>query len=358
VLAAGGVAYAVTTSKETTSAAQRAAATTSWHGFSSTNWPPASWRPYSPSSPFNRPIGRARTHPQSAAMVRQILSWETPGHLIAGVARTSDDWGHPTYYAQPDDPVFTLRATAPWGRNAINGHRIQIPDAAQPAGGDDGHMTVVTPDGWEYDLWQVHDKPAGGGTLTFSWGGRLRIDGDGLGGRGTAAHFGNIAGMIRAQELQAGRIDHALFVVIRCTSPDRWFGNGVRRRARSDGGYVYPASGGGAPCPSGTMAPPMGARLQLTMTDGQINALRAPRWKKAILRALARYGGYVGDTGGDGFSLMFESSTMYSVFGQRDPLVSFAESVGLESHSGHYLFDVASGVDWSRYLRITLPPSR
>jgi hypothetical protein len=359
VLAAGGVAYAVTTSKETTSAAQRAAATTSWHGFSSTNWPPASWRPYSPSSPFNQPIKRGTaTHPQSSAMIRQILSGSAPGHLTAGVAQTRDDWGHPTYYSKPDDPVYTLRPTAPWGQNPIAGHRIPIPAAAQAAGGGDGHMTIVTPDGWEYDLWQVHSKSPDGGTLTFSWGGRTRVDGNGLGSRGTASHFGNLAGMIRAQELQAGRINHALFIAIRCTSSETWFGHGTRGGRGSTSGWVYPAEGGGSACPEGTAAPPMGARLQLTMSAAQIEALPAPRWKKTILRALARYGGYVGDTGGDGFALMFESSTMYTSFGQADPLVAIAKSSGVQPYGDRYVFDVASGVDWARYMRVVVPPAR
>jgi hypothetical protein len=194
--------------------------------------------------------------------------------------------------------------------------------------------------------------------MTFTWGGRTRIDGNGLDSNGTASRFGNLAGAIRAQELAAGRIDHALFIAIRCTSPDRWFGYGVRLRSRVDSSFVYPAASGGAPCPSGTKAPPMGARLQLTMSAAQIDALDAPRWKKAILRAMARYGAFVGDTGGDGFTVMFESSTMYTAFGRPDPMVQLAQASGLRSIDGRYVFDLASGVDWRRYLRVVAPPKR
>ena len=55
--------------------------------------------------------------------------------------------------------------------------------------------------GWEYDFWQVESKPAGGGTISISWGGRTAIgtaDADGLGSNATAAHFGLAAGVIRA----------------------------------------------------------------------------------------------------------------------------------------------------------------
>jgi hypothetical protein len=340
------------------SALERTAATTSWKGFGVDRWPDASWRPYSARSPFNQPIpAGTRTAGGSEAMIRQILSWSRPAPLTAGVAGTPYDWGHPTYYAKPGDPLYTLRPTARWGANPLAGLRIPIPAAARAAGGGDAHMTLVTPDGWEYDFWRVQAKPSGGGTLRFAWGGRVRIDGDGLDGGGTASRFGNLAGMIRAPELAAGRIDHALFLTTRCTSSDTTFGHGVRRRS-ADSAYVYPAVSGGSSCAHGTAVPPMGARLQLTMTDAQIAALGAPAWKTAILVALAHYGGFIGDTGGDGISLMFESSTMYTAFGRPDPLAALARSAGIAGTGGRYTFDVAGGVDWQRYLRVVVPPKR
>ncbi|MCW3008758.1 MAG: hypothetical protein JWP17_3384 [Solirubrobacterales bacterium] len=358
-LSVGG-ALACSSAGAPTSPAPRAAAPpASWHGFGVDHWPNASWRPYAPGSPFNQRIP-AGTRPVAGSqdLIDTALSLGTPGHLTAGVAQSSDDWGHPTYYASTTDPVFTLRTTANYGSNAINGARIRVPDAALAAGGGDGHMTIVQPSGWEYDLWQVHDKPRGGGTLTFSWGGRLRIDGDGLRTGGTASRFGNLAGMIRAPELAAGRIDHALFIVLRCTGTGTSFGYGARQRESSESSYVYPAVSGGSRCPSGVNAPPMGARLRLAMSGAQIDALRLPVWKRAIVRALARYGGYIGDTGGDGIGLMFESSTMYTSFGRPDPLVRVAESAGLASYGGRYVFDVSSDVEWQRYLRVIPPPKR
>ena len=78
-------------------------------------------------------------------------------------------------------------------------------------------MTVITPSGWEYDFWRVESKPRGGGTLVSSWGGRTRIDGDGRRSGGTASGFGNVAGIIRASELEFGRINHALFMTAGAT---------------------------------------------------------------------------------------------------------------------------------------------
>lgn len=329
-----------------------------YDGFGPRAWPPGSWRPFASSSPWNRPVAGSAVHPASARMIRKILSWGRPAPLVAGTSGTGNDYAHPVYYAQPGDPVFTLRATQT--RGPIEGMRIPIPDAARPAAGSDGHMTVVQPDGWTYDFWQVRSKPRGGGILSFSIGGRSRIDGTGTDGRATAADFPNLAGVIRAQELIAGRIDHALFVVLRCTSGSTAFGYGTRPApSGSQGAYVHPASHGGARCDDA--APPMGARIQLAMSETQIDALAVPAWRKTILRALAVYGGYVGDTGGPGFALQLESGATYTSFGAADPTVAFARDQGLRPGSGGwagtYAFDVAGGVDWARHLRVLVPPS-
>jgi hypothetical protein len=333
---------------------------TGWDGFGGTSLPGANWRPYASTSPFNQSTEGVAVHPNSAAIVKTVLSWGLPGNLVAGNSGTTEDWSHPTFFAEPSDPIYTLQSTEPWGPNSLNGMRIPIPANARPAGGSDGHMTVVTPDGWEYDFWRAQAPPAGGGTLTFAWGGRTRIDGSGLdsGTGGTAANFGNLAGMIRAPELAAGHIDHALFIVLKCVAQGTSFGYGTTAHAETSS-YVYPASAGGAACPAGeTNAPPLGARFMLAMSDAQIQALAVPTWKKTILTALAHYGGYVGDTGGPGFAFMFESSTAYTALGLPDPLVQFAQEQALPTWQGDYVFNTASGVEWEKYLRVLVPPSQ
>jgi hypothetical protein len=296
-------------------------------------------------------------HPESAAIVQKVLSWGLPGNLVAGTAETSNDWSHPTYYARSTDPVYTLHATEPWGANPLDGMQIPIPERAKPAGGGDGHMTVIEPDGWEYDFWRATTPQPGGGTYDFAWGGRTRIDGSGLGSAGTAAGFGNLAGMIREPELAAGKINHALFIVLKCVAKGTSFGYGTT--ASSASSYVYPATHGGSVCPSGeTNAPPLGAHFVLAMSDAQIQALAVPSWKKTILTALARYGGYVGDTGGPGFCLMFESSSTYTALGLPDPLVTFAQESKLPMWEGKYVFNIANGVEWERYLRVLTPPAQ
>ena len=66
------------------------------------------------------------------------------------------------------------------------------------------------------------------------------------------------------------------------------------------------------------MEPRHGARYE------EIRALDVPSWKRTILRAMARYGIFAGDTGGSPWDLEFESSSTYTSFGRPDPLVAIA----------------------------------
>jgi hypothetical protein len=306
------------------------------------DWPGPCWRPFSDSSPFNRPMpADPRLTPNSSAIVQRMVSlYGGPAKMTAGDADSPYDYSHPLYYPTSTDPLFTLHCyEASWGTCPIEGHKIRIPDAARPAGGGDAHLAVIDQEsGWEYDLYKVRSKPAGGGTLEFRWGGRTRLDRDGLGSNATAAHFALSAGIIRAQELAAGRIEHALFMVVKCTS-----------------GRVEPALGGGAQCADGTNAPAGGMRFQLDYSEAEIEALPVPEWKKTILEALRTYGAYIGDTGGAGFNFQFESGSTYTSFGQTDELVDWAKNQrGVAPYKGKYVFDLARDVDWSR-MRVVDP---
>jgi hypothetical protein len=310
------------------------------------NWPSACWRPYSDSSPFNRPIGPdPKIAPNSDRVVARMLGFGPLQHLLLGEAGKPRDHSHPTYWSQPDDPWFTLHCLKRWGRCQLEGERIQIPDEAMVPTGSDGHMTVVDQrTGWEYDFWQVRSKPKGGGTLTFSWGGKTKIDGEGIGVDSNAARFGEMAGLIRAEELEAAHIDHALFLFVHCDS----------------GEYVYPATHLGRACDwiglPNEDAPPEGALFQLDMSDGEIDALDAPPWKKAILRAMAHYGMYVGDTGGS-WGLKHEGGITYTSFGYEDKFVTFAKKAGVpySEKADRYILNIRDGIDWRNRLRMIDP---
>jgi hypothetical protein len=315
----------------------------SWTGPSS---PPACWRPYADTSPFNQEIpAGARVSPDSARVVARLLGFGPLQHLTAGDAGTANDYGRPTYFNHPGDPVFSIHCSEPWGRCPIEGMEVRIPDAARVPGGSDGHLSVVDQaSGWEYDFWRVQSKPAGGGRIVIGWGGRTRIDGDGLGSYAVAARFGTLAGTLRAEELEAGKINHALAISVRCDS------------AR----FVYPASHAGASCASQGLpdanAPAMGTRFQLAMTPAEIEALPVPAYRKTLLRAMARYGLYVADTGGS-WRIIQESGLVTTSFGLDDRWVDLAEAVGAPywPPDHRYAINVRDGVDWARYLRVIDP---
>jgi hypothetical protein len=300
------------------------------------NWPSGCWRPYSSTSPFNVKVPASpKLNPLSAQIVQRLLGFGPAAALGAGTADTTNDWGHPTYYSQSTDPLMTISGGTTDGPSAIDGKQIPVPAGARPARASDHHMTVVY-GGWEYDFW---DAAISGSTINVNSGARIRIDGDGLWSAATASRFGNLAGIIRAQEMEAGQIDHALFMAVDCTS----------------GSYVWPAAKTDSQCTDPTNAPPMGAHFQLAMTDAQIDALSVPGWKKTILRAMAHYGMFVGDSTSSPWAFQFESGSTYTSFGYEDEMVKFAKSVGIVPWSGAHYFNIAGGVDWAHYLRVVDP---
>jgi len=283
----------------------------------------------------------------------------TPGKVGTVPWRREYGWSKPTYYSSSTDPQFTLDCTGEGtpgsgGGNCqpgLSGLRIRIPDAAKPEGylsGDtyqDRHMTVVDPSsGFEYSFWHVTRKPAGGGTLELSGGGRAAIGGDGRNSGATAAGFGNMAGLIRAQEMQAGEIGHALFMVVGC----------VR-------GRVYPAVGDASQCSDGANAPANGQHFQYDATPAEIDAMNVPEWKKVMLKAMSRYGLFVGDTGGTAFG-HFESGGTYESFGVPDRMAEYVRSqpgstewVDENGEKHHILGDLGAGVNWEGKLRVIDP---
>jgi len=284
----------------------------------------------------------------TGAIVKRLVGWGETQDLTAGHSGSSSDWWHPIYHGKATDPTYTVECTRWTSSCEIDGDQVRIPAKAKPASAGDGHMSVIDQQsGIEYDFWQVQSKPAGGGTIEVSHGGKTEIAGDGLGSNATAAHFGLAAGIIRGDEILAGEINHALFSQIKCTS----------------GSAVYPAAPGtsAAACSNFGLtnkdAPPLGARIWLAMSDSQIASLAVPAWKKTILRAMADYGLLVGDTmnGNSSWGIQAESGASYTSFGQKDPWDTVGERAGAPAYNGGYVFDIASGVDWGRYLRVLDP---
>lgn len=323
------------------------------------NWPPSCWKPYAASSPFNQPLP-ANPQPMSnssaivARMIGDISAQNYPANLWV---RDDGMTGEPTYWSRPTDPEFTIRCTEPWGTCNVEGMKVRIPAGAKTERPTDQHLTVIDQaTGREYNFWGVEQTtlPSAGGPLNVMWGSYASVTGVGNDGAATAASFTGLAGRLRVEELTAPDVGHALNIAIDC----------------SNGQIVYPATGhGGQACSwlgkSNVDAPPMGARLQLNMTNAEIAALEqtdgtdVPAWRERIYRAMAKYGMFFGDTGTGGyFQIEHESGAQYTSVGRTDAWRSFVQSDGWPrdaDNTGYVGFFRYDDVDWANRLRVIAP---
>jgi hypothetical protein len=317
------------------------------------NPPPVSGsRPFSDNSPFNTPVG---TNPtvlsNSASLVSAALRGGQPLALSTDRA-VSNDWGHPVYYTKASDPMATLVMSSTHQTFHAN-----VPNYAIPAGQADAHICIVAPDGWEYNLWATKRTGSPGNyTFTAQIGGRMPANGPGIKtpaqasqygpaiDGGVEAKFSERAGLITASDMQAGVINHALFVV-------------VKGATAGDNGVVYPAysANGGYKSPTSVR---MGQRFWLDMTPAQIDATDAPQWEKIVAKAAATYGIYVGDKGGDGFGMMMEDSTPYIAANTTNPWDSYMQSIGVRNSGSYgYVLRFSGDIPWPSALRAVAPPS-
>jgi hypothetical protein len=299
--------------------------------FSSSNFPSACWRPYSSSSPFNRPLPLNPTIASNSGSIIANLTANNVNFEGGGpFAFTSDDGRDGIYYSRTTDPVVTIHCTYYWGPGTcsgankvnIDGQQIHIPAGAMPQNnGTDMHMTVFDQaNNLEYDF--EHATWSADHTTLNVWSGAEVLSGPnvgtGLGGGGTAAGTATPAGLITAPELASGAINHALSINLPCTA-----------------GSVYPANGPyGLACSqiqgeTASGAAPLGALLQLNMTDAQIAASGAPAWEKTIMTAMAHYGMYVNDTDGmNEIELEAESDISYTSLGGQPLMSNFISQQG------------------------------
>jgi hypothetical protein len=287
--------------------------------FSAGHWPSACWRPYGPRSPFNAPIpAKPRLAADSSRIVAFMLR---RGWTFEGVrGRLSIDAGgsRPVYWPRAGDPLVRIHCRVRHSCRHVGS--VRIPAAAQPQTESDGHMTIVEQSsGREYDFWQAGRVV--NGTLTTSAASNIPIaanSGTGLRGDAEAAKLGLLGGIIRAPELAAGRIEHALAMTAPCVQlRDVW---------------PAPASGrGDAVCEAHGAGPHFGSLLQLNMSDSQIAASGAPRWQRTIMTAMAHYGVYVVDTGNTDsreISLLNEDDLSFTSFGAPGQMHQFVASLG------------------------------
>lgn len=316
-------------------------------GYGVGHWPPGNWDPYSPASPWNQQLLSPRLMPRAAGSADVIGYMAAHWHprfapqTISNHATAEEpsQWDHPLYWARAGEPLYTIRDIGypcHAGASTACPRSVRIPDGAYHALGGDGHLAVVEPDGHtEIDFWRVENANplSGGGSLVVHAYGALDLNGDGCCGGSAAANQGLEAGQIRAREMQNGVINHALSATVPCTS----------------GKYVFPATGAAQACPAGVNAPADGTRLQLDMTDSQVDAMNVSPPVKIIMKAMIHYGLIVTDTGGSSVALQWEPALDYTSFGTANPLMTYLASQGFSDPA-----TISMGLPWSDFQVVSV----
>ncbi len=323
---------------------------------------PTGFRPFGPSSPWNRPLTNT-TNPRllanSDAMVSLAEQSGTDAQIFTSEYGSGSDYSHPIVVATSTDPLVTPHCTVYCDPTYLK-TPIHIPALARPSSGSDHHLSVVQPDGTEIDMWLV-SRAAGAGdwrngdTVNYGGGNSCGSFYSGTGFVSDAATVGGAclgAGVVRAAELASGVIPHALFIVTACM----------------DHSYVYPASQpGDYVCSGGGPHVPNGAHVWLDLSDSAIDGLAIKPWEKTILHALHQYGAFVGDTKGitpahtDNLNqIRFESDAQFAAFGATPAMAALAKSLGwnpvsVQSATRYVASDDWQPVNWRAHLHIVDP---
>jgi len=238
-------------------------------------------RPYFPAADWLwEPIpAGAELDPESAAMTAALADGD---HVLNtgefGVTLVDAD------EITPGTPRAPVPLSEDWGPDPLAGLDVPVPADVQIPSGSDAHVAIADPrSGKVVNLWGAHRSGTG---LAALWGAATDLDGDGREheGSSTGAGIARYAAVVRASEIAAGDIPHALFFSTNIVEPGE-----VRYPAtKTDGSNM---DGSGSPIPEG-------ARVQL---DPSVDVTSLPGitpGQAAIATALQRYGAYVGDNGG------------------------------------------------------------
>jgi hypothetical protein len=350
-------------------------------------WPTACYRPYADNSPFNTPLPlgldpKTLFDPNSSAIVNRIVNERWYAQLdpprIAGnlLAPADHHGGWPTYYPRLTDPVYRIVECTEFSPPdcPIKNMKLHLTPGAERQGGTkvgagaDRHMaTIDQENAWEYDFY--HFGGVAGGIaavppaqgpfeVPIGWGGRTRIDGDGLNSGATASGFANLAGEFRVEELNRavmakGELHHAMTIVLNCGDNETVY------PALDNPGYLCSRLTNrdtGQPL-SNVNAPLMGARLTLDVTYANQILPALPAWQQAIVRAMVKYGMFMNDTGtAFAFDVQNESGNQYvSVGPYEDPWFRFGRDNNWVLYLGDYVGQLGRDVmglplNWSNLV--------
>jgi hypothetical protein len=254
------------------------------------------WRPFNDASPWNTPIPKdAPIDPNSNALIADLaVSAPSIPYLWVNI----QEYSIPVFWADAATPrrnvAVTLLAGQGFGSGATGSAQVPIPAGAMPAAGTDRHLCIV--DKEAHTEWGMWDVSSAGDGWTSSVAATTDLSGTGVrptkAGNPTwwtshgarACGFPLIAGLVTVEEIQKGRIDHALVIAYPHVR-SHWY-TPPASTAQGTGGQAQPTRG--VPC---------GGRIQLDPSI-DVNALPLSASGKVIARALQEYGAFVGDFAG------------------------------------------------------------
>lgn len=215
-------------------------------------------RPFAPNSPWNTPIENAEVDPDSAEMLKEArrrigaVDTETGtrrrGRLLndplfinrtewtVPVVDETNGVDTPVYCRQPPLPPLPQSEQTVPDERALCGDGWAVDSLLIPANEDphpeyDGWFSVINrSEAAVYDLWRAR-RSQDGSSLSYQFMRRWDLNGPGflapnrVSARGSGLPF--IGGLIFPEEIEAGRVDHALAISV---------------PAPSQGNYVQPAS--------------------------------------------------------------------------------------------------------------------
>ncbi|HUB75062.1 MAG TPA: hypothetical protein VL979_13650 [Solirubrobacteraceae bacterium] len=250
-------------------------------------------RLFSASSFWNEELpADAPLDPSSAAVVK-ALSEEVAAEAKAGEAPfvNTTSWSVPIYKVGPEQPTVTVALEEPSRSPALASawSAVPLPANAKPAAGGDEHLVVWQPSSdrlWEF--WHLTHTISG---WRAAWGGAIRNVSTNAGAYGakawpgaspswgaTACSLSVAGGLITLEDLEAGRIEHALAIAL----PDVRGGVYATPAQRSDGWIEEPRW------------LPEGAHLRLDPAL-KLSSLHLPPFTLMLAKAAQRYGIVVRD---------------------------------------------------------------
>jgi hypothetical protein len=227
-------------------------------------------------NPWRRDISHAKVRRLSAAWVRSA-GLRTDLHADFG---ENQQYGIPFETVPADQRKVPIRFTA-YGDESNPGP-YPVPLNARVEAGGDRHVLVASADCHLYELYGAYRTARGWRAKS---GAVFNLKSDALRPAGwtsaDAAGLPILPGLVRASEVRAGHIDHALRFTVSTTQR----------------GYIHPATHQAGDTNSRLVAP-MGARFRL---KASYSLRRFHGQALVILRCLKKYGMFVADNGSDWF---------------------------------------------------------